>query len=87
MIRYQFFPRSRGVTEEIQKVIDCFKAVETKIDSEQNELKSNAVLESVRPYLEKENYVVEKSKHKEAKIDVSCLEMTIRLISLSMQMP
>ena len=73
MIRYQFFPRSRGVTEEIQKVIDCFKAVETKIDSEQNELKSNAVLESVRPYLEKENYVVEKSKHKEAKIDVPVL--------------
>ena len=73
MIRYQFFPRSRGVTEEIQKVIDCFKAVETKIASEQNELKSNAVLESVRPYLEKENYVVEKSKHKEAKIDVPVL--------------
>ena len=73
MIRYQFFPRSRGVTEEIQKVIDCFKAVEKKIDSEHNELKSNAVLEAVRPYLEKENYVVEKSKHKEAKINVPVL--------------
>ena len=64
MIRYQFFPRSRGVTEEIQKVIDCFKSVETKIDSSCKELKSNSVLTKVRPYLEKEGFLVEKSKRK-----------------------
>jgi len=38
MIQYQFFPRSRGVTEEIQKVIECFKAVKNEIDSETHNL-------------------------------------------------
>ena len=50
MIRYQFFPRSRGVTDEIQKVIDCFKVVECEIDSTTNNLVSNDVLAKVRPF-------------------------------------
>ncbi|MBP3244785.1 MAG: hypothetical protein J6M59_06755 [Bacteroidaceae bacterium] len=73
MIRYQFFPRSRGVTKEIQDVIDCFKQVETSIDSEHNELKSNDVLMHVRPYLEKIGFVVESSKKTADKIDVPVL--------------
>ena len=73
MIRYQFFPRSRGVTKEIQDVIDCFKQVETNIDSEHNELKSNDVLMHVRPYLEKIGFVVESSKKTADKIDVPVL--------------
>lgn len=32
MINYQFFPRSHGVTPEIQAVIDCFKRVEPVLD-------------------------------------------------------
>ena len=32
MIQFQFFPRSRGVTEDIQKVINCFKTIENEID-------------------------------------------------------
>lgn len=73
MIRYQFFPRSRGVTDEIQKVIDCFNAVETKIDSSCKDLKSDSVLAKVRPYLEKAGYSVEKSKCNTEKIDVPVL--------------
>ena len=73
MIRYQFFPRSRGVTEEIQKVIDCFKAVEKKIDSSYHDLESDEVLATVRPFLEKEGYSVEKSKRKKEKINVPVL--------------
>lgn len=73
MVRYQFFPRSRGVTPEIQDVINCFKKVETKIDSETQELKSNDVLSFVRPYLEKNGYVVETSKKATDKIDVPVL--------------
>ena len=32
MINFQFFPRSHGVTPEIQAVIDCFKKIETTLD-------------------------------------------------------
>ena len=73
MIRYQFFPRSRGVTREIQDVIDCFKAVENEIDSSTKTLVSNDVLAIVRPYIEKHGYKVEKGKSNEEKIDVPVL--------------
>lgn len=73
MIRYQFFPRSRGVTKDIQDVIDCFKAVENDIDSKTKNLVSNDVLAVVRPYLEKNRYKVEMGKSTEEKIDVPVL--------------
>ncbi len=73
MIKYQFFPRSRGVTQEIQDVINSFKAVETQIDSETSELKSNEVLQIVRPYLEQLQYTVETGKGVNEKIDVPVL--------------
>ena len=73
MIRYQFFPRSRGVTDEIQKVIDCFKVVECEIDSTTNNLVSNDVLAKVRPFLEKQDYRVEIGKTLDKKIDVPVL--------------
>ena len=73
MIKYQFFPRSRGVTNEIQKVIESFKAIESDIDSATNNLVSNEVLAKVRPYLEKQGYRVEIGKSTEEKIDVPVL--------------
>ena len=73
MIRYQFFPRSRGVTDEIQGVIDCFKAVEHVIDSNNTNLVSNDVLEKVRPFLEEQGYRVEIGKSADKKIDVPVL--------------
>lgn len=73
MIRYQFFPRSRGVTHEIQKVIECFKAVESNIDSSTTNLVSNDVLAKVRPFLEKCGYSVEMGKSNDQKIDVPVL--------------
>ena len=73
MIKYQFFPRSRGVTLEIQDVINSFKAIETQIDSETSELKSNEVLQIVRPHLEKLQYIVETGKGVYEKIDVPVL--------------
>lgn len=73
MIQYQFFPRSQGITREIQAVIDSFRNIEDKIDSEKQELKSNDVLNLVRPFLEKLNYRVETGKGKEEKIDVPVL--------------
>lgn len=73
MIKYQFFPRSRGVTQEIQDVINSFKVVEQQIASETSELKSNEVLQIVRPYLEQLQYTVESGKGVNEKIDVPVL--------------
>lgn len=73
MLEYQFFPRSRGVTPEMEEVINCFKKIEQKIESPQNELKSNEVLKLVEPYLRKLKYKVEIGKRKGEKIDVPVL--------------
>lgn len=73
MIRYQFFPRSRGVTNEIQDIIKCFKKVESEIDSAKNTLVSNEVLAKVRPFLENIGYNVELGKSNNQKIDVPVL--------------
>lgn len=54
MINYQFFPRSRGVTPEIQKIIDCFKVVDRERDNKQH-LVSNDMLALLRPHLESTN--------------------------------
>ena len=73
MIKYQFFPRSQGITQEIQDIINSFKAIENQIDSETSELKSNEVLQIVRPYLEQLQYTVETGKGVNEKIDVPVL--------------
>lgn len=73
MIRYQFFPRSRGVNKEIEGIIQCFKYVEDKIDSATNTLVSNDVLELVRPFFEEKQFKVETGKRVEEKIDVPVL--------------
>lgn len=73
MIQYQFFPRSQGITAEIKSIIESFKSVEKEIDSSCNELKSNDVLNKVRPFLEKNNFTVETGKSKNDKIDVPVL--------------
>lgn len=73
MIRYQFFPRSRGVNAEMMKVIDCFKSTQSDIDSHIKNLKSNNVLSVITPYLEEAGFIVEKSKNKSDKINVPVL--------------
>lgn len=73
MIRYQFFPRSRGVTKDIQNIIDCFKTVEYEIDSFTKNLVSNDVLAVVRSHIEKHGFKVESGMSNEEKIDVPVL--------------
>ena len=72
MINYQFFPRSRGVTKEIQQIIDCFKGVDGERDSKKH-LVSNDMLALLRPLLENIGFHVEQGKKKEEKIDVPVL--------------
>ena len=73
MIRYQFFPRSHGITEHIKAVIDAFKSIETEVDSGAKCLSSNAVLQKIGPYLTKLKFRVETGKGANEKINVPVL--------------
>ena len=73
MIQYQFFPRSNGISREMEDIINCFKQTECAISSDTNEISSNEVLAIVRPLLEELGYKVERGKNNEAKIDVPVL--------------
>ena len=64
MINYQFFPRSRGVTTEIQQIIDCFKTVDGERDSKLH-LVYNDMLVLLRPHLESVGFRVEQGKKNE----------------------
>lgn len=73
MIRFQFFPRSHGITPEIQAVINCFLLAENAIDSTKFQLNSNAVLSHLRPHLEQINFTVEAGKSTLDKIHIPVL--------------
>lgn len=73
MVRFQFFPRSHGITKEINQVIDAFKKVESDISSDTKNLKSNDVLKKLEPLLESIHFYVEKGKSVDDKIDVPVL--------------
>ena len=70
MLRYQLFPRSVGINEQIRQVIDCFDVIYDRIKSPENELKSNEVLNILRPYLENIEFTVETGKARGQKIPV-----------------
>lgn len=73
MTRFQFFPRSQGITTDVEAVIRCFRKVEKEISSEHFKLSSNDVLEVLRPHLEELEYDVETGKTKNDKIHVPVL--------------
>ena len=73
MIQYQFFPRSRGITDEMRKIIDCFEVENEKITSDNNNLVSNDVLALLRPHLEAIGFTVESGKSLDKKIPVPVL--------------
>lgn len=73
MIKFQFFPRSQGITKEIKAIISCFELEYSRIKSPDFDLSSNEVLEVVRPHLEKIDFVCETGKSKEKKISVPVL--------------
>ena len=73
MLNYQLFPRSIGITNQIQAVITCFENAYHQIKSSENELKSDEVLEILRPYLEEVDFRVETGKTKNKIIHVPVL--------------
>ena len=73
MLKYQLFPRSVGITEEIRRVIECFEQTYNQIKSPENELKSNEVLDILRPSLEQIGFTIETGKARGQKIPVPVL--------------
>lgn len=73
MIRYQFFPRSQGVSQEIKDVIKAFESVASQINSDNYQLSSNEVLSIVRGNLEKIGFLVEVGKSNQKKINIPVL--------------
>ena len=73
MIKFQFFPRSQGITKDIQSIISCFEKEDMNIKSPDFDLSSNQVLEVVRPHLEKAGFICETGKSKDKKISVPVL--------------
>lgn len=73
MIKFQFFPRSRGIDDRIETVINCFKKHSESIESPQNNLSSNEVLDIIRPALQRIGFEVETGKSRSDKINVPVL--------------
>src|SRR5260370_12408023 len=73
MLRYQLFPRSVGITKELQQVIQCFEVVYDEIKSPDHVLNSDGVLAHLRPHLEQLGFRIEAGKSKSSKIPVPVL--------------
>lgn len=73
MIQYQFFPRSQGLSAEINKIVECFIKHSEKIDSDLHNYKSNEVLQILCNPLQKLGFSVETSKASKGKINVPVL--------------
>ena len=73
MIKFQFFPRSQGITQSIKDIITCFENEIEVIKSPENDLSSNMVLKTVRPHLEKIGFICETGKSMAQKISIPVL--------------
>ncbi len=73
MLRYQLFPRSVGITEQLLQVIQCFAIVYDEIKSPEHGLNSDGVLAHLRPHLEALFFRVEAAKTRGSKIPVPVL--------------
>jgi len=73
MLRYQLFPRSVGLTQQLQQIIQCFEVVYDEIKSPEHVLNSDGVLAHLRPHLEEIGYLIESGKSRGSKIPVPVL--------------
>ena len=72
-LQYQLFPRSFGINEEVEAVIDCFQKNYDEIKSPENNLNSDGVLKIISDDLKKLDFKVEESKAQNDKIKVPVL--------------
>ncbi|HUQ69902.1 MAG TPA: hypothetical protein VM165_10285, partial [Planctomycetaceae bacterium] len=73
VLKYQLFPRSVGLSDQLKQVIQCFEVVYDEIKSPERLLSSDGVLAHLRPHLEQVGYKVESGKTKSNKIPVPVL--------------
>ncbi len=73
MLHYQLFPRSFGITLEVEDVIKCFQNNYDRIKSPENKLNSDGVLKAISNDLKLLDFRVEQSKAKVDKIKVPVL--------------
>ena len=73
MLRYQLFPRSFGISQEIIDIINCFENHYNIIKSPENELSSDGVLKILSQDLLDLNFKVELSKASADKIKIPVL--------------
>ena len=73
MLRYQWFPRSVGLTAQLRQVIQCFESAYDTIKSPENKLNSDAVLSHLKASLETIGFSVESGKSRGSKIPVPVL--------------
>lgn len=73
MITFQFFPRSQGITQRMQDIINCFSVTVDSYKSPDFNLSSNEVLEIVKPHLQNLGFTVEEGKSIGQKISVPVL--------------
>jgi hypothetical protein len=76
MLHYQLFPRSFGITSEVEAVIKCFENSYGKIKSPENNLNSDGVLKAISTDLNKINFRVEQSKAKQKTIKLKYLSFS-----------
>jgi hypothetical protein len=73
MIQWMCFPKSTPATALARAVVRAFESVSTQIESETNDLPSNAVLALVGPHLIAAGFTVESGKKAEQKLKVPVL--------------
>jgi hypothetical protein len=70
MLNWQYYPKSKRITEDLEKVIEVFKKHYETIKSPDNNLNSNEVLSIIREDLELLNYKVENGKGNTVRVPV-----------------
>ena len=73
MLNFQLFPRSFGITADVEAVIKCYQLSYNRIKSPENNLNSDGVLKCLAADLKLLNFKVETSKAKDDKIKVPVL--------------
>jgi len=72
-MKYQFFPRSQGMTAEMKAIVNCFENVYGEINSEKHNLNSNEVLDKLYYSLTEIGFAVETGKKSSDKIRIPVL--------------
>jgi hypothetical protein len=72
-MKYQFFPRSQGMTSDMKAIVDCFEKMDSEINSEVHNLSSNEVLEKLCHPLTEIGFTVETGKKSYEKIRIPVL--------------